>query len=188
MNTYQIGNRKVGKIPFLLWIFSIVTLGIFAVAGLYQREFLGYIALGFLPVGIIFIISIIFTYYSNNDSLLLAKAGWTGLSILPISTILFLADTNQPNIFKETGLIVGYSMGILSFPSSLIILLLVACFYYLQNNYDFTNMLFLKNFYFSIFVFWAVLFVGGYYQWFKLIPKIISKFRKGGGSKTLWPI
>jgi hypothetical protein len=178
MNTYQIANKKIGKIPFLMWMFCILTMVAFAIVGFYQRELLAYITLSFFPVGTIFIISIVFAYFTNNDSILIARAVWVILSIFLIVFVSFFADINQPNVLKETGLVVGYSMGILSFPSSVLFFLLFAGFCYLINGHAGPNLGFLNSYYWNIFIFWVGFFIGGYFQWFKLIPYMINRFRK----------
>lgn len=108
----------------------------------------------------------------------LLKATWFTLCIVVLVVTLYFGDAETG---RDIDVFLIWSMMILSFPASWIIILLYSGITYLLY------MLFSVSlttdgvymFYGYLFITWVTFFVVGYLQWFKLIPWLIEKGKKG---------
>ena len=92
---------------------------------------------------------------------------------LSLGISLFAYD-GTPN--SDADILLGYSLLILTFPFGLGLAYLsgiVGQFIYAYFGYTFTTS------YFSMILTWFVFFIIGYVQWFKFIPWLFHKWRKG---------
>ncbi len=169
------------------WLSIVVILFGFAVAGLYHEEFAGYIAASIFPAATLLTISILISYnVKKENSLIISKVAWVILSIAVLLFVLIAGDLHHPNATEEAGMVVGYSMGILSFPACFLAAYLYAGCSYLLDYFRLSDALHIgtTNLYINIFTFWLGFFVAGYLQWFSLFPWLIVKWqlkRKGTG-------
>jgi hypothetical protein len=69
----------------------------------------------------------------------------------------------------------GWAMLVYAFPVGLIVSLLFAGISYLLYNSFSVDV---KVGYLYLLVVWLVFFAAGYFQWFKLLPSLIAKFRR----------
>ena len=99
------------------------------------------------------------------------KLGWIAVSVTVLLVALYLFN-GQPNSDIDVFLI--WSMLVLSFPSSV-----VCAFIFTGGAYVLyqTTEMTVATTYLSILFIWAVFFSVGYWQWFVLIPDLVSKFR-----------
>lgn len=99
------------------------------------------------------------------------KIGWIILASAALFTTLYMYyDTHS----SDVGIIIVWSMLILSFPiSNLCFLILGGLEYALDEIADIT----VSTTYASLVIFWILLFVAGYWQWFILTPKLVAKLR-----------
>jgi hypothetical protein len=105
-----------------------------------------------------------------------AKLGWVGLCILILAVSLYLGD---PGVKRDIDIFLVWSMLVLCFPSSgLIVLLFAGASYLLYQHFSIApSAERATTFYAYLFLTWLAFFVVGYIQWFKLLPYLIAKLR-----------
>jgi hypothetical protein len=99
------------------------------------------------------------------------RAVWVVLSVMVLVVSLYRFD-GKPN--SDIEVFLAWSMLVLSFPSSLLIALL------LSGTAIVAEALFstvIPSHYWSIFISWICFFVVGYWQWFVLLPWLWRKWR-----------
>lgn len=175
----QITSTCRGKVLIAIWVLTIATLVGFAIAGAYTTELLGYIATSIFPAGILLIISILISYKEVNNSLKIAKIGWVFLSIAVIIFALLVGNPRNPKAHEEVGMIIGYSMCILSFPTCFLLAYIYSGVLYVIEYLGLLSLFSsgTLSFYLTNIVFWLGFFTVGYLQWFKLIPFLIEKWQ-----------
>lgn len=180
----QVSSLKCGKILIGIWLLVIGIVVVIPSISLVQGEVLGGIVFSFLPAAILQNISIIIASFSENITHKIAKAGWVILCLAEILIVFLIADPHQVTAYRDVELILSYTMFTLSFPLGLISpFLLWVCGLLADNimNYfglaDPSNFE-IQKFYLAMFSLWFSFFLIGYFQWFKLLPFIIKKWRK----------
>jgi hypothetical protein len=99
---------------------------------------------------------------------------WVCCCIVVLLTSLYFYD-GRPN--SDADILLGYGMLVLTFPIGLILTTFVGVLGYLL--YIFFGYVFTTT-YWSMILTWVVLFIVGYWQWFKLSPWIIQRLK--------WPL
>lgn len=106
----------------------------------------------------------------------LLKIAWFVLCILVLMVTVYFADVESG---RDIDVFLIWSMMVLSFPASWVIILLYAGVTYLLYS-TFSVTLEADSdymFYSYLFLTWAAFFVVGYLQWFNLLPWLIRKYR-----------
>ncbi len=109
----------------------------------------------------------------------LLKIAWFILCILVVMVTFYFGDTVNG---RDIDVFLIWSMMILSFPSSWIIILLYSGITYLLYSLFSVSLTAYSDymFYGYLFLIWITFFVVGYLQWFKFLPWMIEKFRSYG--------
>ena len=168
----ELAKTRNGKMLLLLWALAAVILIAMPVLGSVHGELVGNLAFGFLIGSALLNLSIIIAYKIGSESVQIAKAGWIGLGVVILGFTLYLFD-GKPN--SDIAMFLGWAMLVYAFPVGLIVSLLFAGISYLLYNSFSVDV---KVGYLYLLVVWLVFFAAGYFQWFKLLPSLIAKFRR----------
>lgn len=172
INIAQITETRTGKILILIWIMILAILIGVPVISLFTGGLLENIIFSTLPVAILINIAIILSYNVKKGTQRITKISWLILSIAIVAYALILINPKQPRAGEEIGMVIGYPMLILSFPSSFLIIYLYYGIARLFDNFGWSILPHSGaiSFYLLYFIFWFGFFIGGYFQWFKLVP------------------
>lgn len=162
-----------GRVLIALWISTLAILVGTAVITFFsnREELLGNIAFSLLPAAILLNVSIVLSHFVENGSGKIARAAWISLCVAVIIFVSSTGDPNHPDAYRDSGIILAYSMLTLSFPIGFVAAFLLAGIDYL---FGFGKL----GFYISNFIAWFGFLILGYLQWFKLVPYLINKLRK----------
>lgn len=97
----------------------------------------------------------------------IVKIVWIGIALFVLFVTLYGFD-GKPN--SDIGVFFAWAILFLSFPMGLILPLIYVVLYDLLSISTSTT-------YLSIMIDWTVVFMVGYFQWFKLLPFLIEKWR-----------
>jgi len=168
----ELAKTRNGKMLLLLWALTAIILVAMPALGSVREELAGNLAFGFLIGSALLNLSIIVAYKVGSESVQIAKAGWIGLGVVILGFAFYLFD-GKPN--SDIAMFLGWAMLVHSFPVGLIVSLLFAGISYLLYNSFSVDV---KVGYLYLLVVWLVFFAAGYFQWFKLLPSLIAKFRR----------
>lgn len=114
----------------------------------------------------------------NKTTLIkLLKLLWILAAISVLCTTLYgHYMTHNP----EVSLNGAITMSVLSMPSGLLVVFLLNI---VAMIIDIMFSVTIPNNYFTIIATWSFLFMAGYFQWFKLVARILQKLRKKGGDR-----
>lgn len=159
----RVAATRTGKAVVALWLLALVIFIVALVAGLFQREFLGYVAFAVLPVAILLNISIVLAYYAENGSVGITRAAWIGIAVVALLVTLYGFDGKTSS---DIWIVLTWSMLVLSFPASLVVSLA-----------RMVLPIAIETSYVSLAIEWAAYFVLGYWQWFVLLPWLWRKWK-----------
>ncbi len=178
MSSNNLSETWGGKIVIaLLLLIILLTIG-FTAVGVYYGEALGYMAVSALPSAGVLVLSILFAYRVKRGSLTLVKVAWTCFSVFILLFVIVAIDVQSDSGMEGAGLVVSYSMAIMSFPSCFLAVFVYAAVSYLlgvstlADSFNFP----LLGPYAEIGSYWLGLFIAGYLQWFKLAPFLIERW------------
>jgi hypothetical protein len=91
--------------------------------------------------------------------------------------VFMAVDFQKENALEGAGMLVGYSMGIMSFPSCFLAVFAYAGLSYILDKSELLNFFNFSavSFYIQIIAYWLSFFIVGYLQWFKVVPLLIEK-------------
>lgn len=164
--TMRINN--IFKLSYALFICFVILVPFI---GYVLNDVVGYIAFAFLPASILINICVLLVINLHGHIRYLVKTSWILLALLNIVFVLVLEYTTTVEATKGLDIIIPLTMGVLSFPSSFII---IYCEYYFTD-------LFLGV---GSVLYWLLYFVIGYVQWFILLPAFICRITGSRGQNT----
>jgi hypothetical protein len=150
----------------LIIVFILILIASSLAYGIYTKEVRGYFIFSLFISGIFCNVVIIFSYFINRRVLQLLKFSWLGIAFCVLFSAIAFVNPNHNDANRDIGLIIGYPMAFLSFPSGPIASISLSytgsrpSSFYAGNIYD-----------------WGVFLIAGYLQWFVLLPFLISKIR-----------
>jgi hypothetical protein len=198
----QLVSTFTGKVLLGLWVLILLTIVGFPLWGLLQDDFLGYLLfslmISFIPADLAILVS----YVVKGAGYKVTKGIWIALALAHLAFVLCLANSLIGHEgADDSGIAIGMSlffpMLICSFPISWAIIFSIASTAN-TNLADVLNKYLLAlghglshdldagaNIGYSIglFLAWLTFVVGGYIQWFKLIPFLINRFTKDSNTK-----
>jgi len=102
------------------------------------------------------------------------KIVWVLLAVIILCRTLYVHHSNPS---PEVSLVGVMTMSALSFPSSLLVVLLLNFLAMVVSNiFSIT----VPDNYLTVIISWGLLFLTGYYQWFVVVPRLLVKFKKKG--------
>jgi hypothetical protein len=161
-----IAGTRTGKVLLGLWLLALLIFIAVSAAGLFQGEFLGYLAFVVLPVAILLNGSILLAHHVENGSVGIARAAWIGIAAVVLLVALGLDGRAQ----SDTWIFLTWAMLVLTFPAGLGVSL-----GHLAAGVDLSMTI--GNSYFALVVEWLVYFGLGYLQWFVLLPWLWGKWK-----------
>ncbi len=167
----ELSKTGNGKMLLLLWALTAIILAAMPVLGSLHAELAGNLAFGFLIGSALLDLSIVVGYKVGMESVQIAKVGWIGFGVVILGFALYRFDGKSNS---DIAVFLAWAMLVHSFPVGLLVSLLFAGIsYVLYNSFSVD----LKVGYLYLLVVWFIFFVAGYFQWFKLLPSLIDKFR-----------
>lgn len=168
----QMNRTGLGKLLLLLWGVVLLSLIASPIIGLLNHQLAGYSAFGFLVSAAALNIAVIISYKVGDSGLQILKTSWLVLGVLMLCFTLYYFD-GRPN--SDIADFFVWAMLVYSFPSSLLVILLIAGTTYILGS-SFPAIVKVSYIYFIIS--WAAFVAVGYLQWFKIIPIITARLRR----------
>ena len=100
------------------------------------------------------------------------KISWIAISVTVLFVTIYFFDGEENS---DIGVFLVWSMLALSFPVGIACALIFSGITYLLYQAAEATVI---TSYWTLSLFWAVLFIAGYWQWFVLTPRLVAKFRK----------
>lgn len=169
-----------GKILIGLWL-SIVAIFLgFSIVGFLKRSLLEYFFIGIFPAAILMLVSIIISFTINEVGQRVSKIGWVLICLFVLIYAMVTANVKLSGAQMYLWTIIGYSMGLLSFPSCFVFIFIYSGYAYLSGSSELFSFSIFGNIraYVEIFIIWLFFFLLGYVQWFKLLPWCIKKLKR----------
>lgn len=167
-----------GKLFFSICLLSALLMIVLPIYGLIYNDFVGYFAFSLFPVAILIDFLILLSYLVKNGTTEIMKKIWVGLYILIIIAVMITSRSESGNIVLVIAI---YIIWLLTFPTGIIGFyfpaIIFQAFESLKPYSVIETPINSSITYFIIIVFSFFIFLLGYFQWFKLIDFLITKWQ-----------
>lgn len=140
-----------------------------------------YLAVGFLPASVLAVIAVVASYWVGRGTEAIARRVWVGHCVVLLGFLLLTAATASRTPGMALTTVLTYTMLIAGFPASILLMLVMAgvtwAFDYLTPSAVGGPIIpgRIVEVGFVVLV-WLAFFVAGYWQWFRILPKLVSRF------------
>jgi hypothetical protein len=168
-----------------LWCLPSGCLVSFFLLGIASDEPLAYIALGLLPASVLNVLSILLSYWIDRGTDTVARWVWIANVSVLFVLVFLITDKTQGSPGLETSIIVTYVMFIAAFPISILAIGAMAGVGWAVDHalpaVIGDAAVFGRAAETGFFVLtWLVVVLAGYWQWFVLLPKVLTRFQRDG--------
>jgi hypothetical protein len=165
----SVPKTRSEKLLVVLWLLIPVVVAGVSVYGWNIGDMRGGILLGFLPVSLITVVSVVIASVIENSVSKFTRWVWLAVSLAALLAAMLFASQPMPDASKGADMLLAYIMVILSFPAGLLapfVLMAVSSFLWKDGS----NLAGLTGM-------WLCFLVAGYVQWFVLVPWLWRKWK-----------
>jgi hypothetical protein len=160
-------SEKIVAAPLIFFLAIQATL---SVIGYANGELLGNFMFGIIIGSALINIAVAISYFSTRRAFSTIKCLWIVFCLtIPSIGFLIVHPNATPHAEREIGLAIGYPTAVLSIPAGPLVSATIS--YALPNLRP-------NNFYLGNMYDWLTLALGGYIQWFVLLPALAHRFRR----------
>jgi hypothetical protein len=164
-----------------IWLLPSACLVGFLGAGIAVDAPSAYLAFGFLPASVLAVVAVAASYWVRRGTETVARWVWISHCLALLGFLVIMAATVSRNAGMALTTVLTYTMLISGFPGSTLLMLVMAGVTWaldyvrqpaLGNSINHGGIVDVG---FVVLV-WFAYFVLGYWQWFRILPKLVSRF------------
>lgn len=169
------------KVLVVLWSLLASVVVVSAVAGWVAGDVAGYLAFGLLMSAAPCDAAIVVAAFEGPAWLSRSRSVWLVVSVAELLFALVAFDAAHPDAYRDMGMVVGFTMGALSFPVGLVSPILLWGAGSVASGIP--SLLGVRppggaaEFYLAVASTWLSFAALGYLQWFVLVPRMVRRVR-----------